>query len=606
MINSLKDRYKRTFLLYLLLLLVFMGIADALIISSQRIQLYEGARNDLQNQMHLIDISVREPLLRQNYSEVEQFLLAWAREHSDIVEVEAVMPSGFVLVGHVREKPAAKTYSIERKVNYFSRDLITIRVLKDFAPVDKILNSLRIQHVVESIILTALFGIVLWFTMKKFAITPLEAEIKRRIFVEEMIRDAKNNLEVRVEERTNELKTINEQLNIEIAEREKVGTALRESEQLYADLFNGMVEGFALHEIICDEKGKPADYRFLKVNPAFEKLTGLRAADIIGRTVLDVLPGTEKHWIDTYGRVALTGEPVHFENYSGAINMYFKVTAYSPRQKQFVAIFEDITEQKIAVQEQERLSRELEVKNKELQQIVYTVSHDLRAPLINMRGYSRMLVDYLNDVVSAFTGGAAAPEVREETVSILDKDIPEAVSYIDASISKMDTLLSSMLVFSRTASIELQKKAVDMNEVMREVLKVADFQIKAAGARFEVSELPSCYGDEQQINQIFSNLIGNAIKFLSPERPGVISISGRKEDGQAVYCVEDNGIGIPLAEQERIFDIFYRMHNEEQQGQGLGLAIVRKIVERHGGRIWVESEFGKGSRFYVQLPGIKA
>ncbi|MBI4825381.1 MAG: hypothetical protein HY807_03025 [Nitrospirae bacterium] len=263
----------------------------------------------------------------------------------------------------------------------------------------------------------------------------------------------------------------------------------------------------------------------------------------------------------------------------------------------------DLSLRKKAVVEQERLGRELEVKNKELQQIVYTVSHDLRSPLINIQGYSRMLADDVQQVVSAFTQDVAAKEGREEAVSIVDKDIPEAVSYIDASISKMDSLLSSMLMFSRSASIELNKAGLDMNVIIREVLNVFDFQMKEAGARCDVSELPSCYGDEQQINQVFSNLIGNSIKFLSPERPGAISISGRKEDGQTVYCVEDNGIGIPLDEQGRIFDIFYRMHNKDVHGQGLGLAIVRKIIERHGGKIWVESEFGKGSKFYVELPG---
>lgn len=265
----------------------------------------------------------------------------------------------------------------------------------------------------------------------------------------------------------------------------------------------------------------------------------------------------------------------------------------------------DLSLRKKAVVEQERLGRELEVKNKELQQIVYTVSHDLRSPLINVQGYSRMLADDVRQVVSAFTQDGAAKEGREEAVSIVDKDIPEAVSYIDASISKMDSLLSSMLMFSRSASIELNKAELDMNVIIREVLNVFDFQIKEAGARCDMSELPSCYGDEQQINQVFSNLIGNSIKFLSPERPGVINISGREEDGQTVYCVEDNGIGIPLDEQGRIFDIFYRMHNKDAHGQGLGLAIVRKIIERHGGKIRVESKFGKGSKFYVELPGRK-
>lgn len=105
-------------------------------------------------------------------------------------------------------------------------------------------------------------------------------------------------------------------------------TEQRKKEKEYEILFREMLDGFALHEIICDDEGRPIDYRFLAVNPAFERLTGLKAADIVGRTVLEVLPGTEKYWIDTYGKVALTGEPTFFENFSAELNSHFEVTAF--------------------------------------------------------------------------------------------------------------------------------------------------------------------------------------------------------------------------------------------------------------------------------------
>ncbi len=109
-------------------------------------------------------------------------------------------------------------------------------------------------------------------------------------------------------------------------------------------VFESMLNGFALHEIICDEKGNPVDYRFLRVNPAFERLTGLRAADITGKTVLEVLPGTEREWIERYGAVALTMEPVSFENYHGGLRRHFEVTAFSPVKGQFAVLFNDVTE----------------------------------------------------------------------------------------------------------------------------------------------------------------------------------------------------------------------------------------------------------------------
>ena len=132
----------------------------------------------------------------------------------------------------------------------------------------------------------------------------------------------------------------------DITELKEIGLALQESEKRYRELFTSMNEGFALHEIVTDDPGRPVDYRFLDVNPAFEKLTGLAHGEIVGRTVLEVLPQTEKYWINRYGQVALTGAPDYFENYSAELGKWFSVAAYSPRPQQFCTIFSDITERK--------------------------------------------------------------------------------------------------------------------------------------------------------------------------------------------------------------------------------------------------------------------
>jgi signal transduction histidine kinase len=114
--------------------------------------------------------------------------------------------------------------------------------------------------------------------------------------------------------------------------------------------------------------------------------------------------------------------------------------------------------------------------------------------------------------------------------------------------------------------------------------------------------LTPCRGDEVKINQVFSNLVDNALKYLDPDRPGILRITGKEEDGRLLYCVEDNGMGIPEGHQRKIFEIFHRLHPGDTLGEGLGLTIVRKIVYRHGGRLWVESIEGKGSKFFVSLP----
>ncbi|MEN6475390.1 MAG: PAS domain S-box protein [Syntrophaceae bacterium] len=143
----------------------------------------------------------------------------------------------------------------------------------------------------------------------------------------------------------------------DITSRKKADAALSESEERYRQLFQSMVTGFALHEIICDERGEPRDYRFLQVNPAFEQLTGLKAETVIGRTVREIMPDIESYWVDLYGQVALTGNPKHFENFSEILNKYFEVSAYSPKHGQFAAVFVDITERKRA---EERLMNQME------------------------------------------------------------------------------------------------------------------------------------------------------------------------------------------------------------------------------------------------------
>ena len=141
--------------------------------------------------------------------------------------------------------------------------------------------------------------------------------------------------------------------------RKQAEETLLESEEKYRTIFEEMLNGFALHEIICDGDGKPIDYRFLAVNPAFERMTGLVAQDIMGKTVLEVLPETEPYWIETYGRVALTGDPVFFENYHQGLDSRFEVTAYRPAEGQFACIFQDVTKRKKAEEERNALDSQL-------------------------------------------------------------------------------------------------------------------------------------------------------------------------------------------------------------------------------------------------------
>jgi len=263
---------------------------------------------------------------------------------------------------------------------------------------------------------------------------------------------------------------------------------------------------------------------------------------------------------------------------------------------------------KLAETERERLNDELVNKNKELEQIVYVASHDLRSPLVNIQGFSNELKRSLEEMDSTLQSiGVFKTDVslgdKRKLISILKTDIPEFLQYIFKSISKMDSLLSGLLKLSRLGRAALNIEQVDMSKLISNVVGSFEFRIKETDVTVKVDELPPCRGDEVQINQVFSNLLDNALKFIDTSRAGIIRISGQKKNGQVIYYIEDNGIGISEEFQDVIFEIFYKLDGDASTGEGLGLTIVRKILDRQSGKIWLESEPGKGSKFFVSLPG---
>jgi signal transduction histidine kinase len=237
-----------------------------------------------------------------------------------------------------------------------------------------------------------------------------------------------------------------------------------------------------------------------------------------------------------------------------------------------------------------------------MKQLLFVASHDLRSPLVNIQGFTREIEHSLQQVHSLLESEDIPPALKEKLAAPIEEGIADSLSYILASTSKIDTLLKGLLKLSRLGQVAITIEKLNMSELMAEVVDSFEFQIKEAGVKLEVAKLPQCQGDNAQINQVFSNLIGNALKYLDPERPGIIRISGSTEDTKAVYTVEDNGIGIAPEHQETVFQIFQRVDPKASSGEGLGLTIVRRILDRHGGKVWLESEPGRGSRFHVSLP----
>jgi len=252
--------------------------------------------------------------------------------------------------------------------------------------------------------------------------------------------------------------------------------------------------------------------------------------------------------------------------------------------------------------ELQQSNRKLKRSNRELQDFAYVVSHDLRAPLVNIQGFSKELALSCERLRSVAADLQVPGAERRELSALLDEDIPEAIEFITTSATKMDSLLSGVLQLSRVGRAVLTVRQLDMNQMLSEIVASMQFAIHQAGASVQVDSLPPCHGDQMQINQVFSNLLSNALKYLDPNRPGVIRVCGREEPDRVLYSIEDNGIGIGAEHQDSIYKIFHRLDPRRGTGEGLGLTIARRVLDRHRGKIWVESEVNEGSKFYLSLP----
>jgi PAS domain S-box-containing protein len=245
---------------------------------------------------------------------------------------------------------------------------------------------------------------------------------------------------------------------------------------------------------------------------------------------------------------------------------------------------------------------ELQWKNQEVEAFVHIVSHDLRAPLVNVQGFVRELEEScktLRTVIQTCPRWEFCwPGVRP----ILEDEIGGALHYISASTTKFERLINALLNLSRQGRQVYQPARVNVWELVTNTVATFQQTIAEAGAEVEVGVLPSATADATALGQVFSNLIGNALKYRSPERPLRIEIGGQVEEKIVHYWVRDNGLGIPEYGKAKLFQVFQRFHPQNAEGEGMGLAIAHRIVERLGGKIWAESQEGVGAAFYFSLP----
>lgn len=365
-----------------------------------------------------------------------------------------------------------------------------------------------------------------------------------------------------------------------VTERVRAEEALKISETQFRGIFENSITGISLHELILDEAGNPFDYRFINTNDAFEDLTGLVRNNILGKTVREVIPGIEfTEFINLYGKVTLTGEPLFFENYAEPLKKHYLINAFKYDELKFVTAFLDITEMKIK-------EAEIKQKNEELTKFIYTVSHDLRSPLVTIKSFL----------------GFLDQDIKSEDQISINKDI----TYIRNASEKMGILLDELLELSRIGRKTNPQVEVYLKDIVNSALDLVAGMIKNKNIEIVVTNEPvMLFGDPQRLTELFQNLLDNAAKFIGDQPKPKIEIGAEIINNEITIFVKDNGIGIDNRYIKKLFGLFEKL-DASTDGVGMGLAIVKRIIEIHNGEILVESEGpGKGAKFSFKLANTK-
>ncbi len=252
------------------------------------------------------------------------------------------------------------------------------------------------------------------------------------------------------------------------------------------------------------------------------------------------------------------------------------------------------------------INEHLRQQTQENEMFIHSVSHDLRAPLVNLQGFSRELTHACDDLREQVARSSLSREARERVERVINEDIAEALRYLQTAVLRASHIIDALLRLARVGRVEYRRQRVNVQELVQRVVDAMHASVRARQAQVSVRMLPPVWGDPTALEQIFANLIGNALNYLDPSREGRVEIGTANAppgvESLQIFYVRDNGLGIPEVALPRLFQAFQRMHGNVAPGEGIGLALVRRMVERHGGRVWVESVEGEGTTFYLSLP----
>ena len=364
-----------------------------------------------------------------------------------------------------------------------------------------------------------------------------------------------------------------------ITEHKQAEEKIRRAAQEWKTTFASITDMVSIH----DKDGK-----LLRVNKAFANAFGAEPEELIGKACYEVVHGTKKPWPECPMKQMLeTKKPVVSEFFEPRLGIYLEVSG-SPilnEEGEFVAfvhVTKDITERKRMEEELKQTLAELERSNAELEEFAYVASHDLQEPL-------RMVASYLQLIERRYKNR-------------LDKDADEFIAFAVDGATRMQKMINKVLLYSRIGKQSKPLRPIDCEDILDQVVANLAASIQESGVIVTRDPLPTVMANDALLIELLQNLIGNAVKFRGKKSPGV-HVKAEKKGSDWVFSVRDNGIGVDPRHAGLVFQIFQRLHGRsEYPGTGIGLAICRRIVEYHGGNIWLESEPTKGSTFYFSIP----